>query len=228
MFWSKFCNSRNSCNTVIEHLKPRKNGQEDKFNYDNLLASCPGGAKYIIHTDIKDNDTLENIAKYYGVPEEEVRSLNPDVDFSDSNLPSRIRILKKADRRPEDLHCDTRKGGNEIPITPLMPDCEDFFQYRKSDGEMFSSDSEEAGETIRILGLNVGICKKRRKGVLDGVVNVIKFIQSELLSRKLTKENFRSEIEKLITRYTQKNEQGEFEPYCFVCVSYLRSFLEKR
>ncbi|RLC20687.1 MAG: TIGR02646 family protein [Deltaproteobacteria bacterium] len=211
-------------NTVIEHLKPRRDYPENMFNYDNLLASCHGSAKDIIH--IK-NDTLENIVRLYGVRQEEVRSLNPDIDFNHSSSPSRIRISKKADRRPEDLHCDTRKGRNEIPITPLMPDCEDFFQYRRSDGEMISNSSEEAEETIRILGLNAKICKTSRKGVLNGVIHAIEFIHSELLSaKKLTKENFRFEIEQLIKRYSQKNEQGQFGHYCFVCVSYLRDFLE--
>ncbi len=92
---------------------------------------------------------------------------------------------------------------------------------------MISNSSEEAEETIRILGLNAKICKTSRKGVLNGVIHAIEFIHSELLSaKKLTKENFRFEIEQLIKRYSQKNEQGQFGHYCFVCVSYLRDFLE--
>ncbi len=211
-------------NTRIEHLKPREFYKQDIFNYSNLLASCYGSSKDIICKDIKENDTLEKIANQYGVPEEEIKSLNPNIDFNVSNLPKKIKISKMADRRPEDLHCDPRKDNNEIPINPLMPNCEDYFQYRTADGKMVSTGSQEAKETIRILGLNAKLCKDRRKAVLDGIIHIVKTVMS---SEKLTKENFRLKIEKLITRYKQRNSQGQFQPYCFVYISYLQSFLLK-
>lgn len=42
---------RKDHNTVIEHLKPKDKGlyPELMFEYNNMIASCPGGQKDIIH-----------------------------------------------------------------------------------------------------------------------------------------------------------------------------------
>ncbi|MDM8522971.1 retron system putative HNH endonuclease [Desulfococcaceae bacterium HSG8] len=212
-------NIQKNHNTIIEHLKPKGKDLyvEIMFDYDNLLASCAGSNKDIIYLATKKDDTLDKIIKLYGVSEEEIRSLNPNTDFNHLTLPERIKISKKANRRPEDLHCDARKGDNEIQIHPLMRNCEDFFRYRRSDGEMVSAGSEEAEKTINILGLNAKLCKEHRKAVLDGINDIIKVLLEN-------RENFRTEMEKLITRYNQKNSQGRFEHYCFVSVSYLKEF----
>ncbi|MCP4107687.1 MAG: TIGR02646 family protein [Desulfobacteraceae bacterium] len=210
-------------NTRIEHLKPREFYKQDIFNYSNLLASCYGSSKDI-YIDIKENDTLEKIANQHSVPKEEIEFLNPNIDFNVSNLPKKIKISKIADCRPEDLHCDPRKDNNEIPINPLMPDCEDYFQYRSADGEMVSTGSQEAEDTISILGLNAKLCKDSRKSRLDGI---IKEVNNIMLNEKPTKEIFRFKIEKLINRYKQRNDESQFQPYCFVFISYLQSFLKK-
>lgn len=211
-------------NTAIEHMKPRSKHSGDIFNYDNLLASCVGGGKNIVHVIEDENDSLEMIAAFYGKSHEEILSLNREIDFDNLTLRQRVIVEKMAALRPEDLHCDTRKGDLEISVTPLMPDCESFFQYKSHDGEMASTDSREAEDAIRILGLNSRQCKESRKGVLDGVAATVSSIIDLLSSTgNFTKSNLKSQIDKLVEGFNTRNEAGQYAPYCFVCVSYLKN-----
>ncbi len=211
-------------NTTIEHLKPRSKYPNDIFNYDNLLASCAGGGKDIVHVVEDKKDLLEWIADKYGKSHDEILSLNREIDFDNIRSRQRIVIEKKAEQRPEDLHCDTRKDDSEIGITPLMRDCEEFFRYKSHDGEMTSNHSQEATDAIQILGLNSKHCKDSRKGVIDGVTSAVESIIKLLASTgDFTKSNLQSRIDKLADGFNTRNGKGQYTPYCFVCVSYLKN-----
>ncbi len=212
-------------NTTIEHLKPRSKYPDDIFNYGNLLASCVGGGKDIIHVVEDKKDSMGRIADKYGKSEDEIRSLNRGIDLDNLRPLQGVVIEKKAEQRPEDLHCDTRKDNSEIKVGPLTRDCEDFFQYKSHDGEMTSRHSQEATDAIRILGLNSRLCKDSRKGILAGVADAIESIINTLSSTgDLTKSNLQSRIDKLAEGFNSRNEKGQYKPYCFVCVSYLKNF----
>ncbi len=215
---------RSMHNTTIEHLKPRSKNPNDIFNYNNLLASCVGGGKDIIHIVEDGKESLERISATYGKSDDEIRSLNREIDFDNLEPRQRVVIEKKAEQRPGDLHCDTRKDSLEIEVDPLMPDCDDFFRYKAHDGEMISRHSKEATDAIRILGLNSRLCKDSRKGVLDGVTLAIESIVNLLASSgDSTKSALQSRIDKLAEGFNTRNEKGQYKPYCYVCVSYLKN-----
>ncbi|MDM8517385.1 retron system putative HNH endonuclease [Desulfobacterales bacterium HSG16] len=214
-------------NTRIEHLKSRSKYPDDTFNYKNLLVSCFGGDRQIVHSVEDENDSLENISNRFCIPEWKIKAIgaNKDIDFNDLALRQQITTSEIARQRSKYLHCDPKKGNHEISITPLMPDCDDFFRY-KINGEMISADSDDndAKETIDILGLNSPLCKDSRKAILDGIAEIIDSIINQLISsNSLTKENLQSKVNKLIEGFNQRDENGQYAPYCFVSISYLKT-----
>jgi len=178
-----YCGRRilNDHNTLIEHLIPKggNNGDKSKvYDYQNLMASCMGGTKHIIHLVAGDNETKESIAKIYGISPERIEELNIDEGNVsiigkkyDFNTPLRIRdrvlIIKKTDENQQ--HCGPKKDDNLIDIHPLLPDCYDHFIYGSSGQVLPAGNRKNEAETVIVrLGLNSNSSlKDERKSAID-------------------------------------------------------------
>ena len=104
-----------------------------------------------------------------------------------------------------ELHCDTKKYDNPIPVTPLQKDCEEKFLFNEH-GEILGIGSD-AEATIEILNLCSPILKNKRKAAIDAY-------------SMFTEIDWKDEIIKLNNR----NSKGEFVEFCFVIQQYIRMF----
>ncbi len=121
--------------------------------------------------------------------------------------------------RPQNQHCDTRKGDSEITINPIEGDknCENLIKYR-ADGKIYSDDLSVNNDLNETLNLNLGFLKKNRKDALDVV---IRKLDEKFSNKTWAKITVQKEIDKLNT----KDENGFYDVYCQFIVSYLKSKL---
>jgi uncharacterized protein (TIGR02646 family) len=121
--------------------------------------------------------------------------------------------------RPQNQHCDTRKGDSEITINPIEGDknCENLIKYRP-DGKIYSDDVSINHDLNEILNLNLSFLKKNRKDALDVV---IRKLDEKFSNKAWATITVQREIDKLNT----KDGNGFYDVYCQVIVSYLKSKL---
>ena len=121
--------------------------------------------------------------------------------------------------RPQNQHCDTRKGDSEITVNPIEghKNCESIIKYRP-DGKMYSDDVSINHDLNETLNLNLGFLKKNRKDALDVV---IRKLDEKFSNKTWATITVQREIDKLNT----KDENGFYDVYCQVIVSYLKSKL---
>jgi len=121
--------------------------------------------------------------------------------------------------RPQNQHCDTRKGDSEITINPIEGDknCENLIKYRP-DGKIYSDDLSINNDLNETLNLNLVFLKKNRKDALD---IVIRKLDEKFSNKTWAKITVQKELDKLNT----KDENGFYDVYCQFIVSYLKSKL---
>jgi len=121
--------------------------------------------------------------------------------------------------RPQNQHCDTRKGDAEIIINPIegVKNCENLIKYRP-DGKIYSDDISVNHDLNESLNLNLGFLKKNRSDVL---FLVIRKLNEKFPNKTWAKITVQKEIDKLNT----KDENGFYDAYCQFIVSYLKSKL---
>lgn len=105
----------------------------------------------------------------------------------------------------DDLHCDTKKSNNPIPVTPLNPLCEEKFLFN-IDGDILGVGAD-AEATIGILNLKSPILKNMRKAAID-------------YYSQFPPTDWNEELEKL----KQRNSSNQFTKFCFVLKSYIETF----
>lgn len=105
----------------------------------------------------------------------------------------------------DDLHCDTKKSNNPIPVTPLNPLCEEKFLFN-IDGDILGVGAD-AEATIEILNLKSPILKNMRKAAID-------------YYSQFPPTDWNEELEKL----KQRNSSNQFTKFCFVLKSYIEIF----
>ena len=121
--------------------------------------------------------------------------------------------------RPQNQHCDTRKGDSEITINPIEGDknCENLIKYRP-DGKIYSDDVSIHHDLNETLNLNLDFLKKNRS---DALFIVIRKLDEKFPNKTWAKITVQKEIDKLNT----KDENGFYDAYCQFIVSYLKSKL---
>lgn len=128
--------------TKMEHLNPKETYSDKVFEYENLFASCSGGAfTKTPHIVTEDDETIETIAKKFNRDVSFLIELNRDwienIDGTrqesasalyDWNYNRRLPFAKlkkgtKIYHQHEDFfHCDNRKGSRQINIQPIPTD----------------------------------------------------------------------------------------------------------
>jgi uncharacterized protein (TIGR02646 family) len=112
--------------------------------------------------------------------------------------------------KKEPHHCGMGKGDwfdNELLVSPLIPDCEDFFEYTVDGQILPSRESEKAAaatETIDRLCLNIPKLQALRTGTIDSIYN------DPELELPLSDD----EIDKLVHYYSCVDEGGKYQSYC--------------
>lgn len=105
----------------------------------------------------------------------------------------------------DDLHCDTKKSNDPIPVNPLMPNCEEKFLYDE-DGDILGVGSD-AEATIEILNLTSPILKNMRKAAIASLT-------------MFPCIDWKNEYDRL----DMKNSNGEYTEFCFVLRNYIELF----
>lgn len=112
------------------------------------------------------------------------------------------------------LYCNCQKGNMEIPVTPLIDNCDERFKYDEK-GNIFCKDGDtDAENTMNILNLNNSTLKNQRQAAIKTII----WCKDEIQKNK----------EEEISRISSKqNDDGVFGylPFCFVMTSYLESFI---
>ncbi len=119
--------------------------------------------------------------------------------------------------RPQNQHCDTRKGDIEITINPIEGDrnCENLVKYRP-DGKIYSEDESINHDLNETLNLNLGFLKKNRS---DALFVLIRKLDEKFSNKTWANITVQKEIDKLNT----KDENGFYDVYCQFIASYLKS-----
>ena len=104
------------------------------------------------------------------------------------------------------LSCDNKKDNRIIEVSPTDPNCEEYFEYDE-DGEIFGT-NEQADWAIEILGLNNPYLKHERKQAIEPYVN-------------LPDE---TDWEDEIARLSTPDKNGQYDPYCFAAIYYIKSY----
>lgn len=108
----------------------------------------------------------------------------------------------------DDLHCDTKKSNDPIPVTPLQNNCQDKFVF-DIDGTILGI-SADAEVTIQILNLTSPLLNTERKYAIDAY-------------SMFPSMDWKEEWERL----EKRNSKGEYVEYCFVLQRYIEIFHEK-
>lgn len=145
------------------------------------------------------NSTNEHIASQMAAP-------NKTLDFT--NIVASCETPKR---------CNQARGSKDLPLTPLMPECETELKFRLS-GKV-EGDSERAAKAIDILGLNSKAIREERKQMVDGWLftegappNELQCLGDELLSD-------------LITDLKKPDDSGQLPPFSPVLIDVIQGLL---
>ena len=225
-----YCGQRitlNKNNTVLEHLMPKAKYRNLVYDYDNILLSCTGGSRNIIHK-LEPGESIDSVAKTYGVTREYLEAINVEeaqikhlrkkYDLENIKEGDRLIIIQKV--KGGEQHCDTKKRGHELLIHPLQADCEHQFRYNSFNGHIREI-SLEVKDTIKKLGLNNNTyLVQQRKRTIDAAYLKL----SALLEQYgKDKEQFHQARKKLVERYEKPDpETGMLPPFAFVTKAVLK------
>jgi TIGR02646 family protein len=107
---------------------------------------------------------------------------------------------------PHLLHCDAKKGNDDIPISPLDKNIEKQIIYF-DDGAVIGR-GEEGKELIKVLGLDAKYLVTQRRNVLESYDD---FSLDDLLNE---------------LKWITAKHDGKYEPFCFVSEQYIISLLD--
>jgi uncharacterized protein (TIGR02646 family) len=82
------------------------------------------------------------------------------------------------------MTCDEHKADDDLPVTPLQPDCEQHFQYYRVDGRVVGA-TPEGHRSVEVLNLNTTRLCRNRLAAMDQARELL-----ELLPRHLWEERF--------------------------------------
>lgn len=126
----------------------------------------------------------------------------------------RATLNKNEIDRQYPLYCNCKKGNSEIPVTPLIDNCEERFKYDEK-GNIFCEEGDNAAEnTMNILNLNNSTLKNQRKAAIESII----LYEDEI--QKIKQE----EIARLSSKQDVDGVFG-YLPFCFAMTSYLKSFI---
>jgi uncharacterized protein (TIGR02646 family) len=216
-------------NSHVEHLLPKNAHKHLTYDYGNLLVSCMGGSKPVIHV-VKAGESAESIAMQYGVDEELLEMVYVDQAFINKTKDDYdLGALKPGDRvvifpqtsSPE-RHCGHKKNSNEIGITPLQANVEDHFRYDPRTGQIKITEANT--HTVDVLGLNSNpLLNRNRLKRMEKVYSIITRLYSMASGNESGRSAFvRQALSDYCHSLAQKDSHGEYQPWYFVEIASIR------
>lgn len=133
------------------------------------------------------------------------RSIYPNLALDYTNLMASCQGESEVPP-PHPVHCGHKKFDwydEQLMVSPLKANCEDFFRYLGS-GDMLSiedSDKQAAAETtIEKLGLNISKLTRMRREAIDGILQATEGLTNE-------------EIQQLVDGLAQRDVNGQCTPF---------------
>jgi uncharacterized protein (TIGR02646 family) len=136
-----------------------------------------------------------------------IEHFQPQESYPDKQLDYR-NLLVSCLRQPnagDPLHCGVSKGNwydRTLTVSPTIANCADFFEYQ-ADGKIIPSRDHlkktAADTTIERLKLKIANLTKSRAKSLEGL---------DLNELSL------ADLDKFIDRFNQKNQIGQYAPFC--------------
>lgn len=156
-----------------------------------------------------------------------------------SNETSRIEHLKSRRNHPElqldysnmviccpgaidgvNFHCDKLKGENDVSFNIFDEHFISTISYSSKDGTIRSSNKIYNKEMNVLLNLNHPSLKLNRYHVLRGVIEVLK--------KQSKKTDWNSAIiNKMLEKWSQKDGEGFYKPYCGIVQWFLNKKLQR-
>lgn len=112
----------------------------------------------------------------------------------------------KTEKRKFPSFCDDKKNDQILGVTPLDSDCEEQFLYDE-EGHIYGK-TDVAKKAIEILGLDCSPLVNLRKEAIEPYLNL-----------ELDEVDWNAEIEHL-----SKRKDGDYLPFCFAVIHYIRNF----
>jgi uncharacterized protein (TIGR02646 family) len=114
-------------------------------------------------------------------------------------------------------HCGNYQGQRDIPLTPLMPECETELQFYVSG--TVKSLTDRAKRTVEILNLDSSILRLKRKHALDALLYSSEFYPAEDIPV------WDEELIQAFIAECGKEMDGILSPYAPVLANIVRQFL---
>jgi uncharacterized protein (TIGR02646 family) len=208
-------------NTLLEHLAAKGIHENKKliFNYDNLMACCYGSSKHVIHIVADSQETVDTIAIKYATSTDKIQELyvydtnydkvKKEYDIENLKVGDKILIIERSEKQQQ--HCGQKKEDLPIAIHPLQSECEEYFKYKKEDGEeviLIPADENDPSveKVIETLGLNKNkVLNRDRKAAFDVALNLRKLILNRADKREL--------IQRQILSYSPNKKFAPSEDY---------------
>ena len=112
----------------------------------------------------------------------------------------------KAEKRKFPSFCDDKKNSRVLSLSPLEPTCEEQFSYDE-EGHIYG-ETDIAKEAIEILGLDCAPLVNLRKAAIEPYIEL-----------NLDETEWDMEIDGLYKRH-----DGNFLPFCFAVIYYIKNF----
>lgn len=126
-------------------------------------------------------------------------------------------------RKKKELTCDAHRGNDDIYVNPFDLSCIDQITY-DSQGNITSSNEDIKDSLQNKLNLNYdgpnAYLVQNRKAALDECKNKL---------NKLKEEGFwtKRNLERILKRYEEKDEDGKYIPYSGIAIWYINKKLKK-
>ena len=115
-------------------------------------------------------------------------------------------------------HCDTYQGGEDIPLTPLMPECETELLFKMS-GRVEAL-TPKAQRTLEVLNLDCPGLQRKRKFALESMLLSLEFHPVEDIPE------WDEELIQCVIAECDKDKDGILFPYAPVIANIVRQFLD--
>lgn len=165
----------------------------------------------------------QNIADQYGLCAYCCKRINENNSLNEHLVPRDKDHLKELDFNNIVASCNTSKQCDDahksqfLPLTPLMPECEEELKFCLS-GKV-EGKTDRANSSIKILNLNNNSLRQIRKQLIE----VLIFTQGYEDSSKLTIE--KDEVLSLFIEELQQPQENRLEPFSPALTNILRNYL---
>jgi len=126
-------------------------------------------------------------------------------------------------------HCEKNRGNKQLTISPLNSNLIEQLKYTEkglifSDNENINNDLNE-----NVLNLNIRTLKTNRAKIYEGVKFGLNIkAKNKLKINMVTEKNwFENDIKKELKKYSEKDSNQMFEPYCEIVNYFLKKALKK-